>query len=129
MKQETLDILVQDMVDACNELDEGQYSHRKQARAAICSALSGFLPDPMVAKAVGVTRTVVIYHTRRHSMNMSGWNGYVEKYLLCSSMYRSKVMDCDVCGGEKMVTISSAKKPSFQSPCPLCKTQLWLSSM
>lgn len=128
MKQETLDILVQDMVDACNELDEGQYMQRKQARAAICSALSGFLPDPMVAKAIGITRTTVIHHVRKHPSNMKAWNGYNEKYLLCSSMYRAAVDDCKVCCGGHMITISNAKE-SKPMPCPLCKTQLWLNSI
>lgn len=127
MNQETLDILVQDMVDACNELDKGQVTHKKQARAAICSALSGFLPDPMVGEAVGITRTTVIHHKRRHRINMDGWIGYKEKYLLCSSMYKRAVAECRICCGRHTIIVSNEKESKFM-PCPLCKTELWLSS-
>ena len=128
MNQETLNSLVQRMTDACNELDKREYKHVKQARAAICSALSGLMPDPMIGEAVGLSRTTVIYHARRHPMNMNGWNNYKEKYLLCSSMYMSAVNDCKVCCGAKMITISNAKE-SKPMPCPLCNVELWLSSI
>lgn len=128
MNQETLNSLVQRMIAACDETDRGEYKHAKQVRAAICSALTGFLPDPMVGEAVGLSRTTVIYHARRHPMNMSGWNGYKKKYLLCSSMYLAAVDDCKVCCGAKMITISNEKESKLRA-CPLCNVESWLSSI
>jgi ribosomal protein L28 len=75
------------------ERTKRRFKNDVQVRAAIAVSLKKHLKMKDAAEAIGIDRTTILHHSKKHADNMIYWSGYSEKYNVAEGIIDGVIED------------------------------------